>query len=603
MDNNINLRPKQGEMESQGLKSQPITQQSQPPQLFIGDLDAQVSESQLYQHLIRFGAINYIRIIRSFKNFTSLNYALVSFSSPDSALRAQSELDGELINGKHIRVVKFTQERSQEANIFVKNIPDSVTAKEFRDYFSVFGNITSSKVVYDDQGRPLRYGFIQFDKQESALAAIQSKNGSSWQGQVISVSKFLPVSMRVDNSPNKNLYVRGFPQTFTENDLMSKFSQFGEVISVARMISKSGLPFGFICFNRQEDAEAALALNNSDEDGFYWYVVPHMKKSYRVALLREKYSKQVELWKRVNLYIRNLPLGIDEEKLEKLCGQFGEITSVKICKSENIKFEAPKYDASGNVVNQQSVNFTYDASGNRVPSQITKEMTSRGVAFVCFKNEQALNNAIHGLQAQTIEGKKVFVAKWKPREELKKIILQSKIKKQMKYMWPFGPHGGMPMGRGNFYRPQGPQNMMPRGRGMPQPHMGPQMGRPMPPRGMMPPQHIPHPPALHQIQQIQPIPQQVPIPRPPIPDLTKVDAAQHKQILGEALYHLVIAFSNPNIAGKITGMLLEMTNDEILSLLGNTAELKVKVDEAIAVLRAAWANNPEQLKMLLPLAK
>ncbi|CAG9329697.1 unnamed protein product [Blepharisma stoltei] len=600
MDDNINLRPKQAEMESQGLKNPPITQPPPQPQLFVGDLDTQVTESQLYQHLIRFGSINYIRIIRSFKVPSSLNYALVSFTSPESAVKAQNELDGEVINGRHIRVVKFTQERLQDANIFVKNIPESVSAKEFKDYFSVFGNIVSSKVVYDDQGRPLRYGFIQFDKKESAAQAIQSKNGSTWLGQLISVSKFLPVNQRVDNSTNKNLYVRGFPQSYSEGDLLNKFSQFGDVISVAIMFSKSGLPFGFICFGSERAAEAALSLNNSDEDGFSWYVVPHMKKTYRLALLREKYSKQVELWKRVNLYIRNLPLGIDEEKLEKLCAQYGEITSVKICKSENIKFEAPKYDANGNVINQ-SVTYTYDASGSRVPSSITKEMTSRGVAFVCFKTEQALNNAIRGLQTQTIEGNKLIVAKWKPREELKKIILQSKIKKQMKYMWPFGPHQGMQMGRGNFFRPQVPQNQMPRARGIPGPHMGPppQMNYPMPPR----PIHnmVPHPPMIHQIQPMQPLPQppqQVQMPKPPIPDLTKVDPSQHKQILGEALYHIVITFSNQNIAGKITGMLLEMTNDEIITLLSNPLELRVKVNEAIAVLRAAWASNPEQLKLL-----
>ena len=43
---------------------------------------------------------------------------------------------------------------------------------------------------------------------------------------------------------------------------------------------------------------------------------------------------------------------------------------------------------------------------------------------------------------------------------------------------------------------------------------------------------------------------------------------------------------HPDQAGKITGMLLEMDNSEILHMLDSHESLKVKVDEAVTVLRA-----------------
>jgi polyadenylate-binding protein len=55
-------------------------------------------------------------------------------------------------------------------------------------------------------------------------------------------------------------------------------------------------------------------------------------------------------------------------------------------------------------------------------------------------------------------------------------------------------------------------------------------------------------------------------------------------MLGERLFPLVHQ-KQPELAGKITGMLLEMDNTELLNLLESPDSLASKVDEAMAVLR------------------
>ena len=60
---------------------------------------------------------------------------------------------------------------------------------------------------------------------------------------------------------------------------------------------------------------------------------------------------------------------------------------------------------------------------------------------------------------------------------------------------------------------------------------------------------------------------------------------EQKQMLGERLFPLIQRMY-PDLAGKITGMLLEIDNAELLHMLEDGNSLKSKVEEAVAVLQA-----------------
>jgi len=59
--------------------------------------------------------------------------------------------------------------------------------------------------------------------------------------------------------------------------------------------------------------------------------------------------------------------------------------------------------------------------------------------------------------------------------------------------------------------------------------------------------------------------------------LAEIPPQEQKQMLGERLYPLIHDMY-PDMAGKITGMLLELDNSELLHMLESGESLKAKVD-------------------------
>merc|ERR1719473_2289256 len=65
--------------------------------------------------------------------------------------------------------------------------------------------------------------------------------------------------------------------------------------------------------------------------------------------------------------------------------------------------------------------------------------------------------------------------------------------------------------------------------------------------------------------------------------LANAPPGMQKQMLGEKIFPMISRI-HPEMAGKITGMMLEMDNSELLMLVESPDQLKAKVDEALRVL-------------------
>jgi RNA recognition motif-containing protein len=73
-------------------------------------------------------------------------------------------------------------------NIYIGNLPDSITEDTLKFLFAEFGDIESVKVIMDRfSGRPKGFGFIEMPSNSEADQAIKALNGKHIDGNHIKV--------------------------------------------------------------------------------------------------------------------------------------------------------------------------------------------------------------------------------------------------------------------------------------------------------------------------------------------------------------------------------------------------------------------------------
>lgn len=78
-------------------------------------------------------------------------------------------------------------------NIYVGNLPYSMTDEELTNIFSPFGNVTSARVIKDRfTDRSRGFGFVEMENDEEADKAISEVNGKNINDRMLKVSEARP---------------------------------------------------------------------------------------------------------------------------------------------------------------------------------------------------------------------------------------------------------------------------------------------------------------------------------------------------------------------------------------------------------------------------
>lgn len=536
--------------------------------------------------------------------------------------------------------------KNGSGNVFVKNLSKEIDNKTLADTFSMFGNILSCKVV-DGQSGSKNYGFIHFEAKASADAAIENVNGKLLCGQQVYVGPFISKKERATNEhvTNKfnNLYVKNLNPTVDDNQLLAKFAEFGSIISAVVSKNEQGISkgVGFVCYENPDDAKRAVeSMNEKEWEGQELYVGKAQKKAERQSELRNKFlqEKQSSNQGSINLFIKNLDDSIDDEQLRTLFVPYGTISSAKVMKDEKgnskgfgfVCFSLPE-EATRAVTELNGQRF--GTAGKPIYVALHQRKDERQAQLSMQYAQQRMPNMrmpgphpMFGMQGPPMH----------MQHQTPGFNLYGQPMGMPKPRWSGPPPGRGPPGPGGFGGP-GPVSYVgmpvqvgPGPQGVPgQPHVGPP-GRAGPGmnrnpnvanpnnRGMRGPARINSGtgPGLGASMQRGPRggfkyqpnvrnpglqgqglggPQMGGMAGPGGPRggaaaaalnasmLAAASPEEQKMMLGDRLFPIISSY-HPEDGSKITGMLLEMDNSELLHLLEAPEALRSKVAEAVAVL-------------------
>lgn len=84
-------------------------------------------------------------------------------------------------------------------NIYVGNLPYSVTDADLRETFSRFGEVSQVNLITDRfSGESKGFGFVEMANNSQADAAIKGLNGTDLKGRTITVNQAKP---KTDHAP------------------------------------------------------------------------------------------------------------------------------------------------------------------------------------------------------------------------------------------------------------------------------------------------------------------------------------------------------------------------------------------------------------------
>ena len=356
--------------------------------------------------------------------------ATIIFKTHEKAAEARNNLNMRRLKGKPLNIMWHERDNSirynNKANIFVKGFSPKAEPRQIYELFAKFGEIISCKICENDDGDLLGYGYINYYNLESAEEAIKNLNNTKFMGDVLEVTHFKKKNERLQSTmENCSIYIKNIPEAYLELEELKKlFSKYG-TITFSQLYKDKDRYFAILAFSDSESAKKAKEeMNNkklSEKDELPLYVDMLQKKSERKRMLITKIvdnnNKLNQETKNCNLYVKNLPLTLKEDKMKEIFSKIGGVKSVKI---DKYILQTKRGDQDLDI------------------------LTSSGFGYVCYNNEEDAKKAIEEFNNKKLPGfesspRPVLISLFQPKNERKQYISKMLAQQNMTPM-PMSPY-------------------------------------------------------------------------------------------------------------------------------------------------------------------
>ncbi|KAI9139611.1 hypothetical protein BKA69DRAFT_1126432 [Paraphysoderma sedebokerense] len=230
-------------------------------------------------------------------------------------------------------------------------------------FFYTYGEVNSIRLVRDDKGVCKKYGFVEFSSVEPTFNLLQNKqsvefrdkpmflcrpkgsnlpnNGNSlteeeWEAHLETFRKEKEEKKKIYSEAEQEgrvVFAANLGGSITEEDIKHLVKTVNQPIEIRIMTTKTGESkgYGFITFDKAEHAISVAKLSGSTVKGRAITLAisnPALRKTedqhYKLK------GTRVRDFNPCLLYAVNLPFNINEEKVRKAFGKFGDIKEVRL---------------------------------------------------------------------------------------------------------------------------------------------------------------------------------------------------------------------------------------------------------------------------------
>ncbi|XP_067309623.1 poly(U)-binding-splicing factor PUF60a isoform X4 [Pseudorasbora parva] len=171
--------------------------------VYVGSIYYELGEDTIRQAFAPFGPIKSIDMSWDSVTLKHKGFAFVEYEVPEAAQLALEQMNSVMLGGRNIKVGRpsnigqaqpIIDQLAEEARafnrIYVASVHPDLSDDDIKSVFEAFGRIKSCMLARDPTtGKHKGYGFIEYDKAQSAQDAVSSMNLFDLGGQYLRVGK------------------------------------------------------------------------------------------------------------------------------------------------------------------------------------------------------------------------------------------------------------------------------------------------------------------------------------------------------------------------------------------------------------------------------